>query len=665
MLKHHPPITYTYSTVGTALMHYGGASGEADTIRSIIKKICPEAGTMPAAEFQVFLNGLPITELTPKLAASGTGWSAEAKADLVVRHPGDKTLMERYPGIMKRFIAFTEASGMLKTDESGMLPEWENLVALALALLPAGKAMLKALVAAGATRYLDDYPINHEDIDATADKIYNMRCALRRLARACSRGGLTPRDFAEQVLGADDDDVIDGYIGDNIYRSYGRNLWNAAVVAHPDLDLPIWEDRSNGIGLAPEAWEEPLRVGIDAALFERGKRKELAADSKKTYRSQIAGAFGILEREGFKLADLVEGLEPKDAMRLVFACWPKSLMTGNAEQDAPLALYRRLTRDPAFKQEVLEAIRAAEGEQLGRKLVESPFVTVVVNFRLANANYAAADGFLDRVFTINHYYFETPKERLGCLIERYKQLDNLRDEAETPYDEKKEVVFEHVYLYEDILARAKQLAETLPERYKSRGMQWATHVRDLVYLVLVTLYPCRVKNHRLMKLDENYDPIKHVIDIKKKEVKNKKRIRFELPENGYNAWVRPLVELYLKEARPLLLGKTESSYFYVAGRDIKNARGYLTRQRFNEVLITLSEKYFQDVLPAELGHLSPHVFRHIAATYQISVCNDLDMAAMLLNDEKATVEKYYSNLLSASRARCKRFHDNYEPKHDV
>lgn len=661
MLKHHRPIAYTYSTVGTALMHYRGASGEADTVRTIIKKLFPVAAAMPAAEFAVFLNGLPVADLEPKLAASGTGWSAETKADLVVRHPGDKTLMERYPGILKRFVTFTAAAGMRTADDGEFLPEWESFVELAFGQLPAGKAMLKKLVAAGAKTYLGDYPIDVDNLDATANKISNMRCALRRLARACSRDGLTPRDFAEQVLGADDD-AIDGYIDKTIYRSYGRNLWNAAVVAHPDLDLPIWEDRSNGIGRPREAWAEPLRAGVDSAFFDRGKRKELAEDSKTTYTTQFAGAFGILEIEGLHLAELVEDLEPKDAMRLVFGCWPKSLLTGDAAQDAPLALYLRLKRDPAFKQSVLEALRAAEGEQAGRKLVESPFVTVVVNFRLAKAQYAAADGFLDRVFTINRSYLETPKERLGCLIERYKQLDELREEAETPYDEKKEVVFEHIYLYEDVLARAKQLAESLPERFKPRTMQWANHVRDLVYLVLVTLYPLRVKNHRLMKLGENYDPVKHVIDVKKKHVKNKKRIRFELPESGYNAWVRPLVELYVNEARPMLLGNTESSYFYVGNREVKNARGYIARQRFNEILETLSEKYFMGVLPPALGHLSPHIFRHIAATYQIAVRKDIEMAALLLNDTVETVQKHYADLLRSSRETCKRFHDDFEPK---
>lgn len=64
----------------------------------------------------------------------------------------------------------------------------------------------------------------------------------------------------------------------------------------------------------------------------------------------------------------------------------------------------------------------------------------------------------------------------------------------------------------------------------------------------------------------------------------------------------------------------------------------------------------------ELGHPNPHLFRHVAACYQLIIRRDENMAARLLNDDPETVRKYYADVLVDSRAVCKDFFDTFKPQ---
>jgi site-specific recombinase XerD len=164
-----------------------------------------------------------------------------------------------------------------------------------------------------------------------------------------------------------------------------------------------------------------------------------------------------------------------------------------------------------------------------------------------------------------------------------------------------------------------------------------------------------------MVLGESYMPADHVLTFKKTAVKNRKTIEFELPRQGELAWVRDLVDLYLYEARPILLDGVASQHFFVGNQRIPNAKPWLVRQAFNEILSKLSKQHLSDLLPPELGALNPHLLRHITATYQISVRGDRDMAARLLNDTVQTIEKHYADLLASSRRDCREFFEDFDP----
>lgn len=656
MLKNHKPAT----KLGVVLRFFAGRSAsDAKTIPTIVRKLYPASAVMRPAEFEVFINDLSLDELVEKLNLERNGWREDVKSDLRGRYPDDPTHQKAYPRCIKRLAEFAEQAELIAPGSKELLPEWQAFIDVAETLMPATKADLVKLAAAGMTTFLDRYQIDHGQLDKTAVKIRAMRYALKRLARTASAEGLTPRDFAEEVVAAGDAEQIGKFASQTIYQSYCRHLWNAVIQASPPLDLPLWEDRRTFVSIPYTAWPTPLQAGLTAALFERTGAKPLAQATFKHYRNTLGSMLGLLQSAGLDLYAVVSDLSPKEAVRLLACGWPRTLLTEIPEQDAPVAIYRRLLTDPEFRREVLAAMRAQEGVAAGAHLVENPFVTVMMQERLSEQKYASAHAMLDRVFTINAEYLAMQEGNRKWITARLDQVAALEKDHETGYDVRKQVVFKHPRLFEALMKRQRELFDGLDERFKAKGPLWATHVRDFTYLALVSMYPLRVRNHQLMKLGENYDPETHRIEFDGKLVKNGRRIEFELPSEGALSWVRDLVDLYLAEARPILLRGAESDYMFVGNHQAPNAKGFLTRQAFNECLIDLSEKYLRTVVPAELGHLNPHIFRHIMATYQIVIQKNEDLAAQFLNDEVETVRKHYADILANSRGTCKAFLESF------
>lgn len=653
---------HTAASVGPALYLYKCANAkDAQTIPSALKKLFPAAADLEPIDFQHFLNSLPLTTLSSKLAPDRASWAPDVQEEMLARLPECKTYFKDYPRFIKRFLKFTADAGLVMPSPSCIMPEWEDFMAKAARLMPQSKKELAALAAAGVTLVLEKYPIHADNLKATNIKLQNVRSAMRNLARIASASDLTPQAFAEAVLTGDRQNEVAAFAGQSVYYSYCRCVWNETVKNFPELDLPPWPDRRRHTAIAMEQWPAPLRQGVNAAVFERPGMRPLAPASVKNYRDTLCTFVGILAQAGLDPAHIVDGLSPKDAVRLIFQGWPRERLTGSEQDDSALSIYRKLFNEAGYRDQVLAEMKAEEQMGKGTGLTENPFVAEVLAERYSDGKYRSAEKILDRVFGINNEYLCMRGDQLKWLKRRLNQVATHMSNHETAYDQKKQVVFQHPHLFETLIARAEVLYREHQQRFSTRGSHWATFIRDLTYFVLVTLYPLRVRNHQLMKLGSNYDPERHVLMVHRSEVKNKKTIEFELPLGGALGWVRELVELYLTDARPVLLRSAASDYFFVGNHQAPNANGFLQRQAFNELLIDFAEKYLGGVLPTALGYPNPHLFRHIVATYQIAIRLDPNMAARLLNDKIETIYKHYADILGSSRVACKDFYEAYSP----
>ena len=123
---------------------------------------------------------------------------------------------------------------------------------------------------------------------------------------------------------------------------------------------------------------------------------------------------------------------------------------------------------------------------------------------------------------------------------------------------------------------------------------------------------------------------------------NKERL-VPLGEEALN-WL----ERYLREARALLLGATQSDVLFPGSR-----KSAMTRQAFWQLI----KRY---ALKAEITkHLSPHTLRHAFATHLLNHGADLRVVQLLLGHSTLSTTQIYTHV---ARERLKSLHSQHHPR---
>lgn len=648
------------TSVGRILEFYASSKpSDARTITSITKRVLPSAADLSGQELVDFLFTVPVDELAATLAPDSARWASHVQARFDARGWTDDTNSKAYPRAIARLLKFCAAAGLLEDREVLTPPDWQVVLDAMDVFLPSNKAELVRWRDAGVKEVLGHYDIQTAAADRVMAKIHNMRTGVRTLIKSAIALGLDRHMFCEVVLQGDRFDEIDGMCAKGTHYSYARNFWNHLAAKRPTLGLAPWpRDRRRTIAPAPGQVPGNLRIGVEKGLFEgstrlsfrRGLNKaDRKASTNKNYMLTIEGFFGILLRNGVDLAAAVDGLEPRDAIGLIFGGCPPELLTETPELDEAEVLVRRLVEDRAFRDRYRALQRRLEGTMDGLPAVESPFCSVYLRSRYQGKEYCAADNLVDRLRTLNESYLGVRGAHLDWIDGRRKELVDLQKRNPTRYDHKKDLVFQFPNLRNDLLARVDFLIDGL-ERHRSPGSsQWAVEVRFVVFFYLILLHPMRIMHFSGMRLGHHFDASNYRINFEASETKNDTPIDIELPGTGRHARLRDLVDLYLNEARPKLLLGAESPFFFVPNRQTPNAGLGVRQKFFNALLEEASQGVLRPALPPGLARLNPHLLRHIVATHEIVNNHSAENAAMLLNDPEETVRKHYSNLIRASR----------------
>ncbi len=108
------------------------------------------------------------------------------------------------------------------------------------------------------------------------------------------------------------------------------------------------------------------------------------------------------------------------------------------------------------------------------------------------------------------------------------------------------------------------------------------------------------------------------------------------------------IERYLREARPMLLRRTNSAALFVTARGAA-----MTRQAFWHLI----RRYGARAIPGKA--LSPHVLRHAFATHLINHGADLRVVQMLLGHTDISTTQIYTHV---ARERLKALHAKHHPR---
>lgn len=615
------------TSLAELLALYGATRpGEAATLRTVFKNVVlPYWRCTPAA-----MEAMPAHRIYGLLSDDRASWCPS----LALALPSGASYQKAYCRYIKRLIAFGEAGGLLHPDQYLVSPAWRELM-----------LELRQCTA-------QEPPARRSALSV----------AFKRLARWATVHEFAPEDLpllegeARPMAGffATFPPDRDG----DFYRA--RTAWNMLVAAAPTRGLRQWEGgRRGAIAAAPRSsWPLVVQHGLEA-IFSREGLGSWRGETRKGYVHRLGGYFGVLKLVGIDVAQVVEGIsDPIDALRLLFQGMPSV-----ASQLAAAELAARLAGEPGFREEVVKAMRHMAGSYDGRACERNPFLVEAVSGLVEAGKVTSAMNLVMKAIAINRGILEVADRHIAWLTRRRALLAQLAKKQPSAYTLKKHAVFRHPYLWEELVhARGRlrphtaalevEWRQAVGDRESALQRRWAVALRNEVLIGLMLCYPLRVNNLVGMRLGLHYAPQAHHIFFPAAETKNDREIDYELPEGGSLGDLRRLVDQYLEEARPALLAGRRSDYFFVP-----DPRGgvRLREKGVNAILADLSRRFFADVLPDGVGTLNPHLLRHAAASYQLAVCQNLNLAAQLLNDSPSTITQAYADVLACKKEATKRF----------
>ena len=198
-----------------------------------------------------------------------------------------------------------------------------------------------------------------------------------------------------------------------------------------------------------------------------------------------------------------------------------------------------------------------------------------------------------------------------------------------------------------LIAEAKQFARA--DFVRARG------IRNGLMLALLVLCPSRLKNFAALEIGRTFKQIRGRWWIILPAAATKTRRRPE--ERPIAEWLNPYIELYLNEARPVLL--TASQQHTDALWISSKTRGPMTARKVGSLISPVTKE--------TLGvAISPHLFRTMDATTAADAKSDLPhLASALLGhaDTRVTEEHYNrATSMSAANAYAEILRKNYSRK---
>jgi site-specific recombinase XerD len=167
----------------------------------------------------------------------------------------------------------------------------------------------------------------------------------------------------------------------------------------------------------------------------------------------------------------------------------------------------------------------------------------------------------------------------------------------------------------------------------------ARAIRNGLILALWTLCPSRRKNFATLEIGKTFRRVKAKwwITIAEKETKTRQRPE----ERPVAEWMNPYVELYLNEARPILLSrcKQQTDALWISDK----GRGPMAAEYLSSLIPQITKKTVGIAI-------SPHLFRAADATTVAEAKGDMPhLASALLNHAHPRItEEHYNRASSLS-----------------
>ncbi|HEY9724457.1 MAG TPA: hypothetical protein V6D47_20815 [Oscillatoriaceae cyanobacterium] len=592
--------------------------------------------------------------------------------DLVETHPEFATQQTLAKEYRKAFVAVLDQAvkkRFLHAAALGVAQAWQDArQALDDSGLPYNVTRLQALLDAGQTSFFGTSLVDKAP-QTIATMFRTVLDGFNVMGRFMSERGIgSPEEVLQEHLYGPPDAFYSHQRGINAtamttayYRV--RVAWNILGQLPPFPKLVPWPEPSLENQIALEDEECHPRIlelidQIDKAL------SEMAEDTRIGISRHLKRFFGWLAKvRGMDLEALCATIAcAEDLAWLFLAGHPAPDRGREPSRETELA---KIFADERYRETLLQGImrsnRCHEAQMPCRR---NPVLSLYVEWYATERNSpSSAEVFTKYMKIVARRFLRIHKSQLDWFSELYDYV--MKKKTAKPASAKaqrKEAAGDDHELWLKLVAarpRLKIHLDKLKQKWKASedpedAIHWAIAQRNDLMVGLLLGLQLRSKNIHKMQFRIDLFPKVYKVSIPPNKAKAGKRILRNFPAAGPLADLRSDLDIYLSEARPILLaGRQDSPYVFIghpqrqSSRDddghIKIGKGMLAK-----VLQDVSNEFFADLLPEGLDLLSPHLTRDVLTNYARRLENGNLIASQSLANTLQVMDNHY---YTASRSR--------------
>lgn len=592
--------------------------------------------------------------------------------DLIRAHPEFSTLQTLAKEYRKPFVAVLDLAvkkRFLKAAALGVSEAWQEArQALDDSGLPYNVTRLQTLLDAGQTSFFDTSLVDKAP-QTIATMFRTVLDGFNVMGRFMSERGIaSPEEVLPEHL----------YGSPEAFYSHQRGI-NATAMTTAYYRVRVAWDILGQLPPFPKlvAWPEPLvenQIALEDADYHPRILELLDQIDKALSDSAEDTRFGISRhlKRFFGWMAKVKAMDV-EAMCATIACaedlaW--LFLAGHPAPDRGREPAReeelaRIFADKQYRETLLQGImrsnRCHEAQMPCRR---NPVLSLYVEWYATERNSPSSAEVLTKYMKIvSKRFLRVHKSQLDWFSDLYGYVKNKKKaKAASPKSKRKEAAGDDHELWLKLVnarPRLKTHLDGLKRKWEASGdtedaIHWGIAQRNDLLVGLLLGLQLRTKNIHQMQFGIDLFPDTYKVSIPGNKAKAGKRILRNFPAAGPLADLRSDLDIYLSEARPILLAERPDSPYVFIGhpkrQSSRDAEGHIKigKGMLAKVLQDVSEDFFKDLLPEGLDLLSPHLTRDVLTNYARRLENGSMIATQSLANTLQVVDNHY---YTASRSR--------------
>ena len=612
-------------------------------------------------KFHQVTPGYHLLSVLDKNLRSLEPWVIEMVPEIQLTKANTRDYLYAYKRCMKRAIN----GGKLSPAHLGLSSEWLEARTVLAENLPIDDLKLEMLLANGETDYYG-HPLNRSNRKRTKNEFRIQLHGFNHLARFhCAKGITDPRDVRPEHICPGPDswyrDRKGGKQHDMKVYYCSKAAWQILRQLKPEWNLIGWptpnENRHYGLH---EGERPPL---LEQLLQEIEAVNVLGAGTMRNIRVTTYRLMGYLWKiEGFDIHKLCRELEmPAQLGWFLYGGFPEH---DDWRPPDPKEEIKRIFNDPPYRMELLGRIRKANrnGTEEG-DCRANPFLILYKDWGIERAIFNGILATLSSFRIANRRYLRGSANQMGWSRELSADIrDKKLESPPKAWQRRKEILGNDKRTWRKFVAALDRMeahtnalfadmeAATDPDTRQMRAQHWAIAIRDNLIIAFLLAFQFRKKNMRELKLGEELSHETYTIHIPGDRAKARKPISKTFPRRGPFVDLMGLLDLYITEARPILLPMGEDSPYlflpYPSESIKRDGKGHvmLSDMAINRILRKACESQLQDLMPPGEKYLNPHVFRDMFSNFAYMEPGGDVIASQGLANTIETMRGHYVNL---------------------